>query len=90
RELLGPEVPARLVHFCVASTVSQCVDVIGHIRQADIHEEKEIPQPLDEHISENIEKYADHVAEFSLAGLRATRARFSGDEEAAGEVRART
>jgi len=80
RELLGPDVPTRYVHFCVASTVSQCVDVIGRIRHADIQEDKDLPPPLDKHVRDNIDQYAEHVAQFSLAGIRALRARFSGAE----------
>ena len=79
RDLLGPGVPERRVHFCVASTLSQCVDVMGHLRQSEIREDKKLPGPLEEHLSEDIDEYVDHVTEFSLAGIRALRKRFSGD-----------
>jgi len=83
RELLGPEVPERYVHYCAVSTVSQCVDAVGRVRLAEVRGGKQVPEPAGRHVRENIEEYADHVAAFSLAGIRAVRARFAGEGEKA-------
>ena len=69
RELLGPHATEKQIRFCMASTMSQCIDVIGRMR---VHGER---KPAENHpaIIDDIDGFAEHVAEFSLAGIRAIR-----------------
>ena len=69
RELLGPHASDTDVLFCQVSTLSQCIDVMTRqrlIRQIGRHG----PPPI-----RDIDAYAEHVATFSLAGIRLVRER---------------
>ena len=69
RELLGPHATEQQVRFLMTSIMSQCIDVVGRMRVHRQHSATENhPGVLDD-----IEGYAEHVAEFSLAGIRAIR-----------------
>jgi len=69
RELLGPHVSDIQVRFCEISIISQCINPMvvrkGHKGK---QEGKDGPPGIDD-----IEAYANHVAKFSLAGMRAIR-----------------
>jgi TetR/AcrR family transcriptional regulator, regulator of cefoperazone and chloramphenicol sensitivity len=67
RELLGPFASNRNVQFCEMSIISQCISpvVIGRPGQR----RNNIRQPL----IRDLEVYADHVVQFSIAGIRALR-----------------
>jgi AcrR family transcriptional regulator len=71
RELLGPDAPEKYVHFCQASIGAQCFGVLHHIRA---HQSGNAPPPPAEEIINDIDGYAEHVYQFSLAGIRAMRA----------------
>lgn len=71
RELLGPDVPQKHVHFCQAGVAAQCFGVIRHIRLQDGSPGGH-PPPLEE-IIRDPDAYAEHVFRFSLAGVRAVR-----------------
>jgi len=74
RELLGPHATPQQVRFCEASILSQCLDVVRRIR---MHRERPTTEdrPL---IIDDIQAYAEHVARFSLAGIRAMREQARG------------
>ncbi len=70
RELIGPDAPEKLVHFCEASVAGQCFGVVRHARQ-----EKACgptPPALQE-VERDVDAYAEHVFRFSMAGIKATR-----------------
>jgi AcrR family transcriptional regulator len=71
RELLGPHATEQHVRFCEVSIVSQCMYVMRwrHFRR----EQKGGGGPPMG--AEDIDAYAEHVAEFSLAGIRKIRER---------------
>ncbi len=69
RELLGPKAQEKHVRFCQASVLSQCLDVMAHRRLR-------CTRPTGKHLAPmigDIDGYAEHVARFSLAGIRAVR-----------------
>ena len=70
-ELLGPRATDQQVQFCTLSVVSQCIGVIRRLRHSQMHGE-EVPE-VAEDIIRKIDDYAEHVARFSLAGIKATR-----------------
>ena len=65
RELIGPNADEQRVLFCELSIVNQCRTLLT-IKHIDL--EYLLGQSLD---LELIERLADHIAEFSLAGIRA-------------------
>jgi TetR/AcrR family transcriptional regulator, regulator of cefoperazone and chloramphenicol sensitivity len=69
RELLGPLVPEEKAKFCELSIISQCMNplVAGRGR-----EKRKAGQDGPPEINDR-EAYADHVVNFSLAGIRALR-----------------
>lgn len=69
RELLGSHATEKQIQFCMASIMSQCIDVIGRMR---VHREHITPENHPP-VIDDIDGYAEHVAEFSLAGIRAIR-----------------
>ena len=74
RELLGRDAPQKHVHFCQASIGAQCFGVIMHLRMAsESGRAPHPPGPPIQDIAKDLEGYAEHVAEFSLAGIRAIR-----------------
>lgn len=70
RDLLGPDVPKKWVHFCQASIAGQCFGVVRHARQEESCGPK--PPPLKE-VGRDVDAYAEHVFRFSVAGIEATR-----------------
>ena len=69
RELLGPKALEKHVRFCQASVLSQCLDTMARRRLR-------YAQPAGKHappMIDDIDGYAEHVARFSLAGIRAVR-----------------
>lgn len=84
RELLGPEAPEKDVHFCQASIAAQCFGIIRHIR---IHRRTGPTPPPAEDVIRDIDAYAEHVARFSLAGIRATRELLERESASAGAGR---
>jgi len=67
RELLGPRASDIQVAFCLHSVFSQCLHVMFKGRLMKEPGEWDLLGP------KHIEAFADHVARFSLAGIRATR-----------------
>jgi len=69
RELLGGHATEQQVRFCEASVLSQCLDVVRRMR---MHRERPATEdrPL---VIDDVDAYAEHVAQFSLAGIRAMR-----------------
>lgn len=65
RKIMGKEAISEDVVFCELSIISQC-RLLLTIRQCDL--EYLLGEPLS---PELIERFADHIAEFSLAGIRA-------------------
>ena len=74
RELLGAGATEQQVRFCEASLLSLCVGVIRHARMHREHAGKEAPPMMIRDFS----AYAEHAAEFALAGIRAIRAQAEG------------
>jgi len=70
RELLGPDATGRQVRFCELSILSQCMDVVRWRRFHEGHAEGGGPPPMP---VGDVDAYAEHVARFSLAGIRAVR-----------------
>jgi TetR/AcrR family transcriptional regulator, regulator of cefoperazone and chloramphenicol sensitivity len=67
RELLGPDASNRDIQFCEMSIINQCINpmVIGRPGQRASN----IRHPL----IRELELFADHVVQFSIAGIRARR-----------------
>jgi AcrR family transcriptional regulator len=72
RELLGPDATGQQVRFCEVSILSQCMDVVRWTRFHEGLAEGEGPPPIP---VGDVDAYAEHVAQFSLAGIRAIRER---------------
>jgi TetR/AcrR family transcriptional regulator, regulator of cefoperazone and chloramphenicol sensitivity len=64
-DILGPAAGALNIRFCELSIVSQC-RIFVSVKRNDL--EIILGEPLDTKL---IERFADHIAEFSLAGIRA-------------------
>ncbi len=68
QECLGCEVNDPLAHYCHASIMGQCFQLLrlkhGIVATSD---KADTPQPID------IDAYIDHVVRFSLAGIQAVR-----------------
>lgn len=64
RELMGSEASDMEVRFCEISIISQCINPMVCARGDD----KNMPPGI-----EDIRAYADHVVQFSLAGIRKMR-----------------
>jgi AcrR family transcriptional regulator len=69
RELLGPHASETQVRFCATGIVSQCVIPMLMRRMDQGGREGGSDYPG----IDDIESYADHVVEFSLAGIRSVR-----------------
>jgi AcrR family transcriptional regulator len=72
RELLGDEASEQQVFFCEMSLMSQCFGPMLHLRQT--RPDSNIPRPPGPPLKFNVEELADHVVQFSLAGIEAIRA----------------
>jgi TetR/AcrR family transcriptional regulator, regulator of cefoperazone and chloramphenicol sensitivity len=72
QELLGNSVPRKQLNFCQISIITQCMGVIGRIRH-DKHLGRVSPPPMQEVIND-ISGYAEHIYNFSIAGIKAIRA----------------
>jgi AcrR family transcriptional regulator len=68
RELLGPQASDREVKFCEISIISQCMNPVVARRREARGVSQDGPPEIDD-----IEAYADHVLNFSLAGIQALR-----------------
>ena len=69
RELLGPHASEAQVRFCATGIVSQCF-IPMLMKRMDRREQR---GGSDSCGIDDIESYADHVVEFSLAGIRSIR-----------------
>jgi TetR/AcrR family transcriptional regulator, regulator of cefoperazone and chloramphenicol sensitivity len=68
-ELLGPLVPDQEAKFCELSIISQCVNpIVAGRGPGKRNAGQKGPPEIDD-----MEAYADHVVNFSLAGIRALR-----------------
>jgi AcrR family transcriptional regulator len=69
RELLGPYASDMQVRFCAIGIVSQCISpmLIGRMEKTRPKDKNDSPR------IDDIHSYANHVVEFSLAGIRAIR-----------------
>ena len=82
RELLGPRVGEEQARFCEASIMSQCFGMARWMRARQVGVAPEDrPFTIDD-----ADAYAEHVARFSLAGMRAIRelAGAGGDKRESG------
>jgi AcrR family transcriptional regulator len=68
RELLGARASERQVSLCVMSLVGQCFGPMLHLRRAKMT--PDTPRPAGPPFGFGGEELADHVTEFSLAGMR--------------------
>jgi AcrR family transcriptional regulator len=76
-EILGPSVPQQLAEYCEVSIISQCITPLlseKWSRQGRTQAGSQRKRVF------NIHKYAQHVAEFSLAGLKAVRMHYEETE----------
>jgi AcrR family transcriptional regulator len=74
RRLLGPKCGEKQVSLCMMSVYSQCFDVtIGDRHRKVFARAGAKPGPRHEKVS--IEETAEHIAQFSLAGIREIRRR---------------
>jgi hypothetical protein len=71
RELLEPAGSDQDVQFCEASIINQCINPMVAGEKSQGKETARVGPPE----IKDIEAYADHVVEFSLAGIRAIRER---------------
>ena len=69
RELLGPKAPQRQVLLCMMSIRSQCFDEMFRTRRRRAFDEAGKTEDTSL-LSLEIEDIADHIARFSLAGIR--------------------
>src|SRR4030042_6003301 len=60
RELLGEQASAMQIQFCEISIISQCINPMVLRREDDTNMPSEI---------KNLKAYANHVVQFSLAGI---------------------
>jgi AcrR family transcriptional regulator len=74
RRLLGPRCGEKQISLCMMSVYSQCFDVtIGERHRKAFAHGSAKPGPRHEKVS--IEETAEHIAQFSLAGIREIRRR---------------
>ena len=77
RELLGPRASEKQLRFCMASIMSQCLDVPIRYRIRRHHEGDGKPRWL----ADDVDGYIDHVTNFCIAGIRAVRQRAPDSEK---------
>jgi TetR/AcrR family transcriptional regulator, regulator of cefoperazone and chloramphenicol sensitivity len=80
RELLGERASERQARFCEASIMSQCFFVARWMRA---HRDGVAP-PDGPFTPGDADAYAEHVVQFSLAGLRAVREQTAGEGDITG------
>ena len=71
RELLGDRADERQVSLCVMSLVGQCFGPMLHLRRAKMA--PDTPRPAGPPFGLTVEELADHVTQFTLAGMRGIR-----------------
>jgi AcrR family transcriptional regulator len=71
RELLGDRASERQVSLCVMSLVGQCFGPMLHLRHA--RRTPDAPRPVGPPFQFGVEELADHVTQFSLAGMQGIR-----------------
>jgi AcrR family transcriptional regulator len=71
QELLGDGASEQQVSFCVMSLVGQCFGPMLHLRRA--RRAPGAPYPVGPPFQFDVEELADHVTQFSLAGIRGIR-----------------
>jgi AcrR family transcriptional regulator len=72
RELLGKEAGGHAVAFCEMSLMGQCFGPMLHVRRAAMS--PSAAHPPGPHPQFDVEELADHVTQFTLAGIRGIRA----------------
>jgi AcrR family transcriptional regulator len=72
RELLGDQAKERQIALCVMSLVGQCFGPMLHLRHAKMA--PGTPRPVGPPFEFGVEELADHVTQFTLAGVRGIRA----------------
>ena len=70
RELLGPEATEQQVLLCLMSIRTQCFGPLMRERRRKMDSQGHL-SPGQEPVMEDVETLADHVTNFSLAGIRA-------------------
>jgi len=70
RELLGDQVGEQQAHFCEMSIIGQCFGPMLHLRRVRMAGGGPHPGPP---VHFDVAELADHVARFSLAGIRGIR-----------------
>jgi AcrR family transcriptional regulator len=83
QELLGDRARERQVSLCVMSLVGQCFGPMLHLRRARMT--PGTPRPAGPSFEFGVDELADHVTQFSLAGIRGIR-RLDGARVATGPV----
>ncbi len=78
RELLGPAASEEQVMLCLTSIRAQCFDPVVRDRQRDVFAKVGLKHPGKAN-KIPIERIADHVARFSLAGIREIRRQIESD-----------
>jgi AcrR family transcriptional regulator len=71
RELLGARAREQQVSLCVMSLVGQCFGPMLHLRRAQMA--PGAPRPAGPPFGFGVEELADHVTQFSLAGIQGIR-----------------
>jgi AcrR family transcriptional regulator len=85
RELLGDGVGEQQVQFCEMSLISQCFGPMLHIRRDK--KSPGPPHPGGPPVSFTVEELADHIMQFSLAGIRGIREEAQGHKKGGKEPR---
>jgi TetR/AcrR family transcriptional regulator, regulator of cefoperazone and chloramphenicol sensitivity len=71
QELLGEEATEQQIVFCEMSLMGQCFGPMLHIRRTRM--ERDVPHPPAPFAKFSVEDLADHVTQFTLAGIRGIR-----------------
>jgi AcrR family transcriptional regulator len=83
REMLGPEATDQMVLLCLMSIRAQCFGPLMRERRRKKDSSGSLA-PVHDPVMEDIETLADHVTQFSLAGIRAVRQQAEGLARARG------
>jgi len=79
RELLGSHASEKQIQLCRMSVMAQCTNIMMHQQHRKLFAQASIKTNLSFEIP-NVEMMADHVARFSLAGLREIRRQIEAGE----------